>query len=444
MSATKNLKKFKAGVFYREHPTRKRDTINKDRQWVVIQYFTFEKSNKKEETEEEKKKKRNEVRKVSTLGWEKLDGIPAGDALNKADFYRANYKWNRGNPTQPPKPICRTDEKAIEKLVRKEILEELSEPTITEFSERFLKQHAERHLKLTTAKEYRRQFKAYINPKFGNRRLADIQKKHIIKLIEDIGESTPIMANRVLATLKSMFTYAVNVDMLKISPASGIKPPGKVVAKDRVLDLDEITTLFHILEDYPLHDLADTLRLIVLTGLRPGEIIQMKLAQLKKEEGDLWLELGQSETKNKQVHRAFLNKLATTLILNRIEKINSQKLPPNPKAFLFPAKTASGHLRIDVLVNKVGRFQQLANEKGINQFTAHDLRRSAATGIAQLGHWAVVPDILGHKPQGVTRKHYDLYSREPEIKKALNAWGEKIENKLNEPDKSNIIELRDI
>ncbi len=70
-------------------------------------------------------------------------------------------------------------------------------------------------------------------------------------------------------------------------------------------------------------------------------------------------------------------------------------------------------------------------ENGIEPFTAHDLRRSAATGIAKLGYGAIVPDILGHKPQGVTRRHYDKYDREPEIKAALEAWGIAIEDEIN-------------
>lgn len=71
-------------------------------------------------------------------------------------------------------------------------------------------------------------------------------------------------------------------------------------------------------------------------------------------------------------------------------------------------------------------------ENGIDYFSAHDLRRTAATGIAKLGHSSIVPDILGHKPQGVTRRHYDHYDRADEIKRALEIWGEAIEGGMKE------------
>ncbi len=62
-------------------------------------------------------------------------------------------------------------------------------------------------------------------------------------------------------------------------------------------------------------------------------------------------------------------------------------------------------------------------EAGIREpFTPHDLRRTAATGMARLGHRAVVPDILNHAPQGVTRAFYDHYDSRPEIRQALSAW----------------------
>ena len=69
-------------------------------------------------------------------------------------------------------------------------------------------------------------------------------------------------------------------------------------------------------------------------------------------------------------------------------------------------------------------------EAGIDYFTAHDLRRSAATGMAILGHAAVIGDILNHAPQGITRTVYDKYDREPEIKRALISWETAIKEAL--------------
>ena len=401
MASKQNLKKLQPGIYYKEHPSRKRDSINKDRLWVIIQRL-------------------GGIRRTSTLGWEKLDKIPLGDTINKALEYKTNYKWNKQNPLESPRTICKDDEiKAIEI----EASEAPDVPTVAEISERFLKYHVDKKLKPETAKEYRRQIIKYINPEIGKRLATDIKKQHIVKLVEHISDSAPIMANRVLATIKGMFTYAVKVDVLSISPASGIDPPGKEVEKERVLELNEITTLFKILANYKNRDTSDIIRLIALTALRPGEVARMNLSQIKEETTGTWLELKKSDTKNNQIHRTFLNRFAAQIINDRIEDL---KLTNH----IFPAKTDSGFMRTDVMVRRISNIQPIMKEHNIGSFTPHDLRRSAATGIAKLGYWAIVGDILGHTPQGVTRKHYDLYRREPEIKIALKAWGIAIEKSV--------------
>ena len=78
---------------------------------------------------------------------------------------------------------------------------------------------------------------------------------------------------------------------------------------------------------------------------------------------------------------------------------------------------------------------------GLTTFTAHDLRRTAATGIARLGYGVVVPDILGHSPQGITRQVYDQYSRETEIKKALQTWERAVKQAVEGRGAETVVEV---
>ena len=43
----------------------------------------------------------------------------------------------------------------------------------------------------------------------------------------------------------------------------------------------------------------------------------------------------------------------------------------------------------------------------------------------------IVDDILNHKQHGITRRVYDLYSRSPEIKRALTSWGEAVQRAID-------------
>ena len=96
-----------------------------------------------------------------------------------------------------------------------------------------------------------------------------------------------------------------------------------------------------------------------------------------------------------------------------------------------PNSAPSGFMRKDVLVSKVRKIQSAMQEQGVDHFTAHDLRRSAATGLARLAYGSIIDDILNHKQKGITRRVYDLYSRSPEIKRALTAWGEAVQRAID-------------
>jgi len=235
-----------------------------------------------------------------------------------------------------------------------------------------------------------------------------------------VKENGPYMANRNLALIKGMFTYAVRVGVLEHSPAAGISPPGKEAAKDRVLSLDEIIKLVTVLENAP-RDARDIFLLILLTGQRPGEVSAMRLHQVK---GDWW-ELSGKENKSGRPHRVYLASWARQIIRERINDLN-------PTDYLFPTNgDKREHVQADNLKTWLHRrLGQEIKKVGIDYFTAHDLRRSAATGMAILGHAAVIGDILNHAPQGVTRRIYDKYDREPEIKRALISWETAIKEAL--------------
>lgn len=310
----------------------------------------------------------------------------------------------------------------IDPLAVKEAEAHEENPTVKQLTVRYLENYVDVQLKPRTQKEYRRQLNKYILPKLGKRKAKEIKRAAIVALIErQAKQNGPIMANRNLAVIKGLFSYAVKVGILEHSPAAGISPPGKPKAKDRVLTLDEIVVMLKVLEE-ATRDARDILSLVLLTGQRPGEVCAMHTRQIK---GDWW-ELAGGETKSGRAHRVYLSKWARAIIKSRQDDGLT-------KGYLFPSHgTKRVHIQPDILTNWFHRrLNKLFEEAGIAKpFTAHDLRRSAATGMAMLGHAAVVPDILNHAPQGVTRQVYDRYDRGPEIKRALIAWETAIKEAL--------------
>jgi len=406
MSSTRDglEKTGEAGLFYREHDSR-RHGVKHDRQWVIRQTLGGK-------------------TRISILGW-MSEGYLLGDALNKVAEYKSNHSWNLANPDQPPKPACQADEKEINEQKAED------NPPFKEFAKRFILQYCKKKLRDATAREYERQIKSYLLPVWGQHRVAGIQRKQIVKLVEKMSDTAPVQANRTLATIKKMFSYAFDVGLVEVNPASRVKPPAKEIPRDRVLDMGELVTLFKKLDTLPNLDTSDFLQLIALTAQRPGEVAGMRLKQLRRDNEGLWLELsGGLTTKNGDPQRIFLNAQAEKIIQRRIDDLK-------PKTFLFPARTKSGYTEIGTMESRTRKLQPL---ESVEYFTPHDLRRSAVTGMARIGYGALADDLLNHKQQGISRRVYDLYDRGPEIKAALTAWGEAIQRAIDGGD-SNIISI---
>lgn len=87
--------------------------------------------------------------------------------------------------------------------------------------------------------------------------------------------------------------------------------------------------------------------------------------------------------------------------------------------------------------------QRLRVAAELEDFTPHDLRRTAATFMAKLG---VRPDVIGrvlnHTEQGVTARVYDQYSYRPEVKDALSLWGERMEAIISGDEVADVVSIR--
>lgn len=313
--------------------------------------------------------------------------------------------------------------------------ERINAPTVAEFSKEYLSKWA--IPKKKSAKADERIIEKDIIPAWGNRKLKDITRREIISLIDDIAERGPIMANRTLALIRKMFNFALNRDVIELSPCQNITPPGKEVKKERFLSEDEIKALWPMMTEKLTDQTNRAIKLILATGQRPGEVASMHWNEI---DGNWWI-IPADKTKNGTEHRVFLNKIALELIGE-----------PQKKGFVFPTsrRRKSDSTPVDkadrapINQNAFGKAlrDKMKDFKGVEYFSAHDLRRTAATHMAKLGHGANVGKVLNHTNQSVTAI-YDRYSYDKEKQAALSAWGRKLDNLINsEAASSNVINLR--
>jgi integrase len=278
-------------------------------------------------------------------------------------------------------------------------------------------------------REDRRIIEKDLIPALGSWKAKDVGRADLRALIRDINaRGAPIMANRTLACVRRLFNWAVSEDLIPASPAVAIEAPGKEEARDRALDEAEIQAFWTRLDETDLPESTrSALRLILATAQRPGEVAGAEWSDIDLQNG--WWEIPRSKTKNDRAHSVPLNGVAIQ-ILKRLEKLNGAD------GWLFPTRMGK-QLRVDSLSKAIGNNRRVF---GIDHFTPHDLRRTAATRMTAAGvPRDTVGKILNHTELGVTAKTYDRYGYAKEKVAAMRKWGRHLERAIAGQTATNVV-----
>lgn len=284
-----------------------------------------------------------------------------------------------------------------------------------------LAQYAKRHLsKLKSGNEVKRRLELEFLPGFGDHDIHEITKRDIRELLEKIADSGRITtANRMRLYLSGFFNWCLERDAITVSPVQGVKAVAKEKSRDRVLSDDEIRLFWLACEraGYPWKQAGQTL---LLTGQRLNEVLGMTDDELQ---GDTWY-LSADRTKNGRPHDVPLSQTVHD-ILSGVERIES----PARLVFTTTGETpVSGHFKAR---NRLARIMaEIATEERgeaveIPHWTFHDLRRTAATGMARLGISVRVTEAVLNHVSGTAAGIVSVYQRHDyadEKRAALQAW----------------------
>jgi integrase len=276
-------------------------------------------------------------------------------------------------------------------------------------------------------RETERALRVDVKSVLGARPIRDLTRREIRDLLNAIVDrGSPSHANHVLAYLRAMLGWAVDQELIEENPASGIKPPSATVERDRYLDDNEIRAFWHGCDrlGWPFGPLF---QLLLLTAQRRDELAGASWSEIDLEKR-IWT-LPRARVKNDKAHLVHLSTLAMDVI-GALPRVNEKLL------FTTTGKTP---------VSGWGRARErLAAAMGKPEpFNLHDLRRTAASGMAAIGiAHHVVDRILNHtagKISGVARI-YNRHDYAAERHGALEAWGRHIESLVREVP-SNVVQL---
>jgi len=307
----------------------------------------------------------------------------------------------------------RAERAAQEEARRREREAQEREPTVAQLVEEYLERWAKPR-KRSWEEDRRRLYKDVI-PAWGKRKAREITRRDVRALLDRVMRRGPYAANRLLAVIRKMFNWAVEQDILEVSPAWQVRAPGEERAKERVLTPAEIRAFWWGLEGFSsLETGAEfratdstrrALRFLLLTAQRPGEVAALPWAEI---EGEWWTIPGE-RTKNRKAHRVPLTPLALELL-------------GEPRGeWVFPRRATP--ITPTDLGHAIQKYRRLT---GMERFTPHDLRRTAASGMASLGvPRLVIRQVLNHTDPTVTAV-YDRHSYDREKREALEVWGRRL------------------
>lgn len=288
----------------------------------------------------------------------------------------------------------------------------------------------------------RQSFERRVFPAIGDMAVEDVRKSDLWAILDAAKiEGRRRTANVLLADMSQMFKFAAERDMIPANPLQGIKREkvgGKDVERDRVLVSadggdDELRALSRVL---PTAGLAPRSRiavwLILATACRVGEAMGARWEHVDLDRRRWYL----PETKNERDHTIHLSDFALEQFKVLAEL---RELCPDGSVspWVFPATDPTKPVCIKSFGKQLadrqreperrmsGRSkatQALALPGG--RWTAHDLRRTAATVMARLGvSGDVIDECLNHKLQSRVARIYIRDRRLADQARAFDALG---------------------
>jgi integrase len=166
------------------------------------------------------------------------------------------------------------------------------------FPELFTLYYEEKKDKKASSNGDESKYRLHLAPVFATKQIGSITSAHIEKYhAKKKEELTPATANRHLALLKAMFTYAVNkLEVLTKSPASGIKAFPEPQKQRKYFDIHELNRFFTTLESEVNTEAANIIRFMVLCGTRSSATRDLRLENYDAKLGTILISLDKNGT----------------------------------------------------------------------------------------------------------------------------------------------------
>ena len=250
-------------------------------------------------------------------------------------------------------------------------------------------------------------YNKYLKGLFGNKMPKELNPLDVnrlrIKLLKTLAPQT---VKHVLNLLTWIINYGVNDGLCKGTPFH-IKKPAVDNIKTEYLSKKQLKSLLEAIEADSNTQVATLMRLALFTGMRRGELLNLKWKDLDFERGFITLK----DTKGGKDQAIPMNDTARDIL-------NSH--PEGEGPYIFPGRTGGKRATVDVAVNKIKTAAGLPRDFR----PLHGLRHAYASMLASSGQvdMYTLQKLLTHKSPLMTQRYAHL--RDDALKRAAALAGD--------------------
>ena len=330
--------------------------------------------------------------------------------------------------------------------------------TFSAVAQDYLDRHVKKNNAASTYKEAKRDLEHDALRRWRNRQIATISRRDVIDLIDAIvARGAEVQGNRTLARLRALFNWAIEKDRLSISPVARMKLPTKERPRDRVLSDDELRWLWIACDqlDWPF---GPVVKLLLLTAQRRDEVAGMEWSEIDLAK-QTWT-MPRHKAKNKRAHEVHLSEPALAVLralphvsdglvftttgetavsgFSRAKRrLDREMVKARRRSLHLPEQDEGYRKAMNLRVSKPLPVE-------IPEWNLHDLRRTAATGMARLNIPPHVVDKVLNHVTGTIRGVAAVYNRFEYLEErqaALEVWARYV-GKLVSAEVADIVKLR--
>jgi integrase len=272
-----------------------------------------------------------------------------------------------------------------------------------------------------------------------------IEHADVAAVVREVRKRSHASARVLFSDIRPLFAWARDEAIIKVNPILDIKGPQPLEARDRVLSDEEIKAFWQAAsaEGWPF---SSVFKVLLLTGQRREEVAGMRWREVDLDAGQ-WT-IAKERCKNGKAHTVDLHPVAVAAL----DPLGDEAAPrlmmshEGEADFVFSTTgrtPVSGFSKTKARLDT--RMQQILGDK-FQAWRTHDLRRTAASGMAALGFQPhVIERVLNHVSgaQGGLVSVYQRHEYRDERRRAIMAWGAHVMDLVNAAElPSKVVKLR--